>query len=296
MNVKAIFYALASAALFGLSTPAAKVLLGSLHPAALAGLRACQRQGNNLSTVIRVAWDGWKLAPLTKHDKISATEPHVCIVAHVTGHELRELLTTSDVWNGFANRFLWLAVRRQREVPFPKPMPDDDVDRIAKELAKVIHYTHSRTGPDARLAMSNSAQDHWANTYSELTQEHGGILGAVTSRAEAQALRLAITFALFDGTERIERMHVEAALAFWRYAFDSASYIFGGAELDPVATTILTALNAGPKTQDEIVNLFARHQSKVRLESVLGDLQDRGRITLTKEPTRGRPRKVWSLA
>ena len=41
MNVKAIFYALASAALFGLSTPAAKALLGSLHPVALAGLLYC---------------------------------------------------------------------------------------------------------------------------------------------------------------------------------------------------------------------------------------------------------------
>ena len=41
MNVKAIVYALASAALFGLSTPAAKALLGSLHPVALAGLLYC---------------------------------------------------------------------------------------------------------------------------------------------------------------------------------------------------------------------------------------------------------------
>jgi len=41
MNRSAIFYALASAALFGLSTPAAKVLLGSIHPAVLAGLFYC---------------------------------------------------------------------------------------------------------------------------------------------------------------------------------------------------------------------------------------------------------------
>ena len=41
MNRAAIFYAFASAALFGLSTPAAKVLLGSVHPAVLAGLFYC---------------------------------------------------------------------------------------------------------------------------------------------------------------------------------------------------------------------------------------------------------------
>src|SRR5260370_21917893 len=37
MNKAAIIYALASAALFGVSTPAAKALLGSIHPAVLAG-------------------------------------------------------------------------------------------------------------------------------------------------------------------------------------------------------------------------------------------------------------------
>jgi drug/metabolite transporter (DMT)-like permease len=41
MNWRAVFYALASAALFGVSTPAAKVLLGSIHPAVLAGLLYC---------------------------------------------------------------------------------------------------------------------------------------------------------------------------------------------------------------------------------------------------------------
>src|ERR1700704_6611858 len=41
MNSKAVSYALASAVLFGISTPAAKVLLGSIHPIALAGLLYC---------------------------------------------------------------------------------------------------------------------------------------------------------------------------------------------------------------------------------------------------------------
>ena len=41
MNRAAVFYALLSAALFGISTPAAKFLLGSVHPAVLAGLLYC---------------------------------------------------------------------------------------------------------------------------------------------------------------------------------------------------------------------------------------------------------------
>jgi drug/metabolite transporter (DMT)-like permease len=41
MNRTAVLYALASAALFGVSTPAAKALLGAVHPAVLAGLLFC---------------------------------------------------------------------------------------------------------------------------------------------------------------------------------------------------------------------------------------------------------------
>ena len=249
-------------------------------------LRACQRQGNNLSTIIRVAWDGWTLAPLTKRDKISGTNPHICIIGHITRHELAELLTATDVWNGFANRFLWNMVRRGLAVAFPQPMPEDEVDRIAREFAAAVRYAHecAQTKPEVRL--SNKAADHWANIYPELTQDHPGILGAVTSRAEAQTLRLALTFGLFDGADLIEEKHIEAALAFWRYCFDSAAYLFGGAELDPVAQTILAALAKGPKTQTEISGLFDRHLPKGRLAGVLIDLQERGRAPWQKRKPR----------
>jgi hypothetical protein len=258
-------------------------------------LRACQRQGNTLSTIIRVAWDGWTLAPLTKRDKICATNPHICIIGHITRHELAELLTVTDVWNGFANRFLWNMVRRGPAVAFPQPMPEDEVERIAKDLAAVVRYAHECAQKEPEVRLSNKAADYWADVYPELTRDHPGILGAVTSRAEAQTLRLALTFALFDGADFIEEKHIEAALAFWRYCFDSAAYLFGDAELDPVAQTILQGLATGPKTQTEIRDLFARHKPAERLSQVLTDLQERGRITLTEEQTRGRPRRLWSL-
>lgn len=49
MNRTAVACALLSAALFGLSTPAAKILVGSVHPAILAGLLYC---GAGLGTAV----------------------------------------------------------------------------------------------------------------------------------------------------------------------------------------------------------------------------------------------------
>ena len=60
MNRRAIVYALLSAALFGVSTPAAKALLGSIDPAVLAGLLYCGA-GLGVAAIRRLA--GSVLAP-----------------------------------------------------------------------------------------------------------------------------------------------------------------------------------------------------------------------------------------
>jgi drug/metabolite transporter (DMT)-like permease len=70
MNRTAILYALGSAALFGLSTPAAKVLLGSIHPVVLAGLFYC---GAGLGIALlrrmgRLMHTGAAEAPLGRRD------------------------------------------------------------------------------------------------------------------------------------------------------------------------------------------------------------------------------------
>lgn len=54
MNYRAVFLALLSAALFGASTPAAKSLLGTVHPAILAGLLYCGA-GIGIAIVRRIA-------------------------------------------------------------------------------------------------------------------------------------------------------------------------------------------------------------------------------------------------
>jgi len=90
-------------------------------------------------------------------------------------------------------------------------MPDDKVEEVAKNLAKVIKQSHEGRN---ELQMSNSAQDHWAQVYPELTRDYPGILGAVTSRLEAHARRLALTYAQLDGAVRIEIVHLEVGAGF----------------------------------------------------------------------------------
>lgn len=72
MNHHAVVLALVSAALFGISTPAAKGLLGSIHPAMLAGLLYCGA-GIGVALLRRLArplhsGGATSEAPLASHD------------------------------------------------------------------------------------------------------------------------------------------------------------------------------------------------------------------------------------
>jgi hypothetical protein len=254
-------------------------------------LRSAQRLGNTLSAVVRNAWDGSTLQPLTKRDRICATDPHVCILGHITRHELKELLKNSDLHNGFANRFLWIAVRRRGLVPFPLPMPEDDVIRMGAELSRIVRHAHT----PMKISLSNAAVDRWKNCYPTLSADHTGLLGAVTSRAEAQTLRLALTYALFDGADCIDLAHLEAALALWQYSFESSELIFGTTLHNSVAQKILEELSVHPLSQSEISALFNHNLDKYRISQALSELQEAGRIGSKTELTGGRPRSVWTL-
>ncbi len=120
----------------------------------------------------------------------------------------------------------------------------------------------------------------WQQVYPTLTAGHPGLFGAVTSRAEAQALRLSLLYALFDGSQEIRVEHLKAALAVWNYAAASVRYIFGDLIGDPIADRILRELRAvRPQglTQTEITSdLFNRNVSALVLERALLTLSRTG--------------------
>ena len=66
-------------------------------------LKVCQRRENDLSAVIRDAWDGKTLRRLAKQEPAKATAPHVGIAGHITCEELRGTLAKLDIANGLAN-------------------------------------------------------------------------------------------------------------------------------------------------------------------------------------------------
>jgi hypothetical protein len=130
-----------------------------------------------------------------------------------------------------------------------------------------------------------------------LSKGKPGLFGAATSRAEAQTVRLAALYATLDRSRMIERPHLEAALALWRYAEASALFIFGNATGDAVADRIVAALEEEPDglTRTDLFHLFGRHRSRDRIDQALALLDDLGRVCPERVETGGRPAERWFL-
>ena len=83
----------------------------------VSALKVANRDGNTLSAVIRAAWDTGTLRTLTRNSPLEAVGAHVSIIGHITSEELRRYLDATETANGFANRFMWLCVRRSKVLP-----------------------------------------------------------------------------------------------------------------------------------------------------------------------------------
>jgi len=254
-------------------------------------LKVMQREGNIISRIVRDAWDRGDLGVMTKTCPTRASNAHISIVGHITKDELTRYLDRTEAANGFANRFLFIAVKRSKCLPFGGNLSGGDLQPLAQRLAEVIGYDKL----PRRVDMNDAAKSLWELVYPDISEGQPGLYGAVTGRAEAQVIRLALIYALLDKKQEILTEHLRAALAVWDYADDSAKYIFGDVTGDPVKDTILTALKKNPDglSRTEISRLFKGHQKSERISRVLEDLSNLGRIEKESIETDGRSAEVW---
>jgi hypothetical protein len=163
-------------------------------------------------------------------------------------------------------------------------------ERIKKavEFAKTV----------GRVVMTEAARADWEVVYPHLSAEQPGLLGAITARAEAQTIRLALVYALLDSNDKIDVPHLRAALAVWEYCETSAARIFGNALGDPVADEIMLALRqagSGGLTRTAIRDLFGRNKSGDRIGVALALLLTKGWARVDQKETGkvGRPSETW---
>jgi len=204
-------------------------------------LQAMAREGNRLSPVLRDAWDGRSLGSMVKKDRQRATDPHICIVGSITAEELAQQLKAASVRNGLANRFLPIYASRARLLPLNPEVPASKLE---------VMFARLRGAVDAArriqlVRWSKAAQDEWVEIYPSLAvpSDATSVVRALVERGAPYVHRLAMLYALLDGTGEVQVTHLNAAMALWRYAEDTWRLVYADSTpLTPLAARLLKAI------------------------------------------------------
>lgn len=251
-------------------------------------LTVIRREGNTLSSIIREAWERGDIRTMTR-TPVEAKDAHISLIAHITIDELKRLLNSQEMASGFANRMMFVAVSRSKELPFGGKRID--FGPLAKELVGAKQFAKGVQ----EMPRSAAANAIWAENYSDLTRERTGLIGDITGRGAPHVLRLAMIYALLDKSRAIKPAHLDAAFEVWRYCKESAEFIFTGSSGNTMADRILRELSSRPEgmKRRDISGIFAGNKSSADIEMALAFLKGNRLARDEKISTAGRPAEVW---
>lgn len=257
---------------------------------ASAVLKQTDRKGNTLSNVTRDAWDHRSLSTLTRHNPLTATNPHISIIAHCTVEDLLAHLTNTEVANGWANRFMFAATHRDKLLASPGRADRLSVEALADAVREALQFARGV----GEMQRTPSAERLWCAVYGRLSADQIGLFGQLTARAEAHVVRLSMLYALFCGSRVIDEDHLRSALAFWLYCFESTRLIFGQRTGNGDADRIKEGLLPGESMSfsDIREDIFSGHIPAARLQTAVDLLIRTNEVRLEEESTGGRPAKV----
>jgi hypothetical protein len=186
---------------------------------------------------------------------------------------------------------MWFCIKRSKALPDGGSLDGDDLIPLAGSVRQALEFARTVQ----LMRRDHGAREIWHRVYGGLSDGKPGLLRALTARAEAQVMRLALIYALLDRSPVIGAVHLTAALALWEYCEASVEHIFGDRLGDPVMDTILDGLRQAPAglTRTDISNLLGRHYSASRIQTALDALSWTGKAQRAIESTSGRPTERW---
>jgi hypothetical protein len=249
-----------------------------------------RREGNTLAQTLRDAFDCRTLRTLTrKHNRLTATAPHIVVVGHVTPREFRKTLEDSDLSGGSVNRLLICLSRRSRLHSRLGNLPENVLERAAELFKNAYDVAHRR----GRLTFTDEFWSSWETVYRALNSDRPDCRATdATARAVTIVLRLSLLYALIDGKDAIDADHLDAALALWDYAEHSARWLFSTHELEVQRETagglahFILRGGVDGRTRTEISRgYFKGNKSKSEINGELGPLVHDGVVIEIKDET-----------
>lgn len=270
-------------------------------------LSVIQRKGDTTSTVLRESYDTDTLAVRSRVKTSVAKLTHIGLIAHITPADLVHGLSDTQIRNGFANRGLFCMSKRSKLLPRGAPAPADVTD-AGRRLGAAIRRARTLLA----VRFEETAGYGWDLAYSSFGEgAPSPTLRDLEARGDMHCLRLAMIFALLDGTPIIERSHLNAALAVWQYCRDSARFLFGPEGAVEDTRELTTQQRDIKKFEDDLVLLddalreagelsgtdqravFSGNRSSAYVGRLRKELISRGQaIEQVAPPSVGRPKRT----
>lgn len=277
----------------------------------------------DIANVLKMAYDGDDLEVRTKNKNgwRTATHANISMIGHVTPGILTKYLSDMDIESGFANRLLYGLVQRSGSKPWPKPLDEAITEGLADRIDDIVRWgwsfaleatdpisTHlykyfnaRKFRPKREIHLSDGARSYYEDMYDRLTIRRPGTVGALSTRAPSNVIRMALIYAVAEKSSSIDVSHMASAEAVWRYCEESAAQIFDSFTGDREIDRILQQMEIAPEnvlSRNDILNIFNRNLSVKRIDAIIERLLNTGDVTSYKGetgPKGGRPPTFYRL-
>jgi hypothetical protein len=295
------------------------------HPRELSSILSVMARSDALGTALISCWDGEPLAHTTQRRNVQVDVHHVSVVGGITLRKLggdRHWLADAG---GLESRFLYAMVAKQGDVNPARINPDPPPELVAETrqaLENIWDRTLESTDVMSRALCELRGIQPWLDmnpplqaghptgwlsdesmrkiklTLLHLTQymDEVGEGDELLNRGLQHVTRLALIYAIADGSAVIRPEHTKAALAVWTYCAKSARLIVAFAATPAPTHTagqrrqVLHALarrNPDWLTKSEIYDVFNRNVRKDVIDTLLDELLGADIVEHRHQP--GRP-------
>ena len=258
-------------------------------------LTVLTRDGNTLEGLCNELWDS--VYPVENNvvgKPMSSSDHHVSIQACVTKADLVKHLRPTQMANGFANRYNFVAVdKSQLLANGSTPLVDPE---LLQKLATVVEWATQQ----GRIYRSQEAMDFWEVVYKQMNKNKtGNSMDTLLGRGVAHITKFSLIFALADMSPFIEVKHIRAAMHVWDYIEDSTAYIFQELEISKDEERILQSMDSegGTLTRSAVNDLFGARRNPRTLNKIRDMLVLRGFIDIEYVLTEGAKKKTeyWNI-
>jgi hypothetical protein len=264
------------------------------------------RQGSTLAPVWNMAYDGKTLENNTRQGREKATNPHVSAVCQITegsfAKAVKEVSKGLGVSNGLFNRFITVRAQRDPSRKLPRGGEMPEVGDLAKKIRDTLDSLGT-TNDAVKVSWHPSTYADWDAFVDAVDGDHPLLagLGGVEARLKPNTMRVAMIFAVMDGSQEIMLCHLKAAKAFCLQCIDSSRDLFGSSSNrgrpDRLRERVLKVIDHQPKCLTQFHECFHRKGcTGEELREVLAELTAKGLAQESSMRTEhGRTVSAWSV-